>query len=71
LPGRSCSAKLGNYAGYLKINQIGRGCILGAAMAGTGSGLWLYDRLMLALKALKGGQSASNRKNKPFQQSVS
>ncbi|WP_156484726.1 hypothetical protein [Martelella sp. AD-3] len=47
--------KPGNYAGYLKIKQIGRGCILGAAMAGTGFGVWLSDGLMQVLKALKGG----------------
>ncbi|PRX09955.1 UNVERIFIED_ORG: hypothetical protein BCL66_105141 [Martelella mediterranea] len=42
-------------AEYQKIKQIGRGYILGAAMAGTGFGVWLSDGLMQVLKALKGG----------------
>ncbi|TNB46791.1 aminoacyltransferase [Martelella lutilitoris] len=56
---RALSQRIGEteefVAEYQKIKQIGRGYILGAAMAGTGFGVWLSDGLMQVLKALKGG----------------
>ncbi len=56
---RALSERLGEteefVAEYQKIKQIGRGYILGAAMAGTGFGVWLSDGLMQMLRALKGG----------------
>ncbi|AJY47069.1 hypothetical protein [Martelella endophytica] len=42
-------------AGYQKIKRIGRGSILGAAMAGTCFGLWLSERIIQALRVLNGG----------------
>ena len=38
-----------------RIKQIGRGYILGAAMAGTGFGVWLSDGVLQLVKAMKGG----------------
>ena len=38
-----------------KIKQIGRGYILGAAMAGTGFGVWLSDGILQLIRAVKGG----------------
>ncbi|TPW26345.1 hypothetical protein FJU08_22420 [Martelella alba] len=56
---RALSERLGQteefVAEYQKIKQIGRGYILGAAMAGTGFGVWLSDGFMQMLRALKGG----------------
>ena len=38
-----------------RIKQIGRGYILGAAMAGTGFGVWLSDGVLQLVKVMRGG----------------